>query len=188
MVGNGGRGGLQFLGTGLVRQDSTGVEAEVDKELFQFIDVTNAEKCSHIALQYTLHNIFPQKSLTQVDIFLGCRFREAAHQKVPLKKRLQGSHLVGQSGEVLGLKCEQVIDPKISRDAFGMLVANQNEFIKREGRDRNGNPAADTAFGQSLSVDHTCGSRCQDAVLLLMVHQQLYFGLPFGGILNFIQQ
>ena len=63
-------GGAQISGAGLVGQDAAGMQAQIDEELFQVIDVSNPEKSRQVPLEHFAAVIFT----TNLSAILGSSF------------------------------------------------------------------------------------------------------------------
>jgi hypothetical protein len=49
----------------LVAQDSSTMQTEVDEELLEVVDITNAEQRGHVAFQNSFDDILAQQALTE---------------------------------------------------------------------------------------------------------------------------
>ena len=58
------------------------MQAQIDEEHFEIVDISDPEECGHVALQDPFHNIFTQQPLAEIDVFLVGGFRKTANQEM----------------------------------------------------------------------------------------------------------
>ncbi len=188
VIADGGGRGFQVARDGVVREDAAGVQAQVDEQALQVVDVAHAEQGGHVAFEHALDHVLAQQALAKGDVVLARRLREAAGEQIAIEQRQQGTQLRGDA-QAIGVRGdEQIGEPLRGGKVWHGLVADVHEFVERERRHGDGDPAADAAFGEFFLVHHAGRAGGDDTVGRLVIDQEFDFGFPAAGVLDFVEQ
>src|SRR5262249_9583740 len=128
------------------------VEAEIDEELFQIVDLPHPEERDHVPLEHTLYDVLAQDPLAVVGVVAQGGLGKTADQQVALELREENAKELRKAGQLGSLRLEQVVGTKGPGDMRQGSVPDLQELEERPGRHGNGDPPSDAAVDRVVTL------------------------------------